>query len=363
MKNRAKKIPALLSAATLSVAALMTLATSSAFALSPGSTAVPISAPLPGNSGNNQDQQQPMLNYNSVTGAVKEINDSQVLKGAKVVSLQDDAGEIIANVTVTSNTYVASPDQLKVGAKLTAFYDAKKPMIAIYPPQFEAVVVVPAEEAVTWKVDRFTVDPDRKLGLVSDDKSLIIIPSDQTKIVLEDGTPFAGSLEGRTLAVKYSIATFSIPPQTTPEAIVVLSEPVQPPVGVSPEEQPKPVSSVDVAGHSIVVEGKTIKAPAAYTDKKGTVMVPLRAIVEALSQKLTWEAATKSTRIGISTSLQIGKDYYVYNKMAPIKLGTAPTLVEGSTYVPLSFFTDVLRMNNAYAFEGQIVIDNGEKMG
>ncbi|OXM13409.1 copper amine oxidase N-terminal domain-containing protein [Paenibacillus herberti] len=363
MKNRANKIPALLSAATLSVAAL-TLATSSAFALSPGSTAVPISAPLPGNSGNNQDQQQPMLNYNSVTGAVKEINESQSLKGAKIVSLQNDAGEIIANVTVTSNTYVASPDQLKVGAKLTAFYDAKKPMIAIYPPQFEAVVVVPAEEAVTWKVDRFTVDPDRKLGLVSNDKSLIILPSDQTKIILEDGTPFAGSLEGRTLAVKYSIATFSIPPQTTPEQIVVLSEPVQPPVGVMPEnEHPKPVSSVDVAGHSIVVEGKTIKTPAAYTDKKGTVMVPLRAIVEALNQKLTWEAATKSTRIGISTSLQIGKDYYVYNKMAPIKLGTSPALVEGATYVPLSFFTDVLRMNNAYAFEGQIVIDNGEKMG
>jgi hypothetical protein len=49
-------------------------------------------------------------------------------------------------------------------------------------------------------------------------------------------------------------------------------------------------------------------------------------------------------------------------KMAPIQLGTAPAIVEGKTFVPLSFFKEVTRLNNAYVFESQIVIDNGERM-
>lgn len=66
--------------------------------------------------------------------------------------------------------------------------------------------------------------------------------------------------------------------------------------------------------------------------------------------------------VGKSVSLTMGKDYYTYMKTAPIQLGTAPEVVNGKTFVPLSFFKKIIRMNNAYVFETQIVIDNGEIM-
>ncbi|MPN40548.1 hypothetical protein SDC9_188086 [bioreactor metagenome] len=91
-------------------------------------------------------------------------------------------------------------------------------------------------------------------------------------------------------------------------------------------------------------------------------MVPLRAIAEALGYQVTWEQDTQTARLNSAISLEVGRDYYVYMRMAPIELGTAPQLKDGSVYVPLFYFRDVLKMNNAYFFENQVVIDNQEKM-
>jgi hypothetical protein len=91
-------------------------------------------------------------------------------------------------------------------------------------------------------------------------------------------------------------------------------------------------------------------------------MVPLRAIAEALGYDVTWNNELQRAFLGKDISLNIGSDSYTYMKMAPIQLGTAPTIVEGKTFVPLSFFKEVTRMNNAYVFESQIVIDNEEQM-
>ncbi|MGN7454051.1 copper amine oxidase N-terminal domain-containing protein [Paenibacillus pasadenensis] len=360
MKKPTKTIPALLSVAALSLAA------SSVIAASPAGAIVPISAPLPDSSVQNEQQQPAVPNYMSVTGTVKEISDSKTKEGAKTVSLQDDKGEIIANVTVSGDTYVAAPDKLQAGTKWNAYYDAKKPMLMIYPPQFEAEVLVPVEETASWKVDRFKAAEGDAGQLISEDGQLVLNVSEQTPLVLEDGTAFTGDLKGRALAVKYSVTTRSLPPQTSPEQIVVLFEEAVPPIGTLPEQPgtlEEPIADTpDVSGFPIVVEGKKLAGPSPYTSKDGTVMVPLRAVVEALGQKLTWDASTKSSRIGLATTLTIGKDYYVYNKMAPIELGAAPALVDGKTYVPLQFFRDVMMLNNAYVFEGQIDINNQEKM-
>ena len=91
-------------------------------------------------------------------------------------------------------------------------------------------------------------------------------------------------------------------------------------------------------------------------------MVPLRAIAEALDYELKWNAADKSVQLGQGISLKIGEDNYIYIRTAPIQLGTAPALVDGTAFVPLSFFKEVVRMNNAYVFEGQIVINNHEEL-
>ena len=111
----------------------------------------------------------------------------------------------------------------------------------------------------------------------------------------------------------------------------------------------------------IVVNGEEIEAPAPYITGH-VVMVPLRPIAEALEFEVIWENATRSIYLNNAISLSIGNNHYTYGRMAPIELEAAPALIDGRTYVPLSFFREVVGMNNAFFFEGVIEINNDEEM-
>ena len=77
----------------------------------------------------------------SSTGVIKKIVDYNDGDGAKMVSIEDEDG-LPANIIITKDTYVINRDKLEVGETLTAFYDAQKPMILIYPPQISADAAV-----------------------------------------------------------------------------------------------------------------------------------------------------------------------------------------------------------------------------
>ncbi|MCL1976510.1 MAG: hypothetical protein FWG55_00120 [Candidatus Bathyarchaeota archaeon] len=95
------------------------------------------------------------------------------------------------------------------------------------------------------KTDRFDVmKTEDGLSMISRDGELIIHVSEGTEIVFEDGTDARGRLvDGQTLAelldsrnltVSYSITTRSLPPQTTPEKIIIFYEIAVPlPAGVN----------------------------------------------------------------------------------------------------------------------------------
>jgi hypothetical protein len=283
--------------------------------------------------------------FNSFSGKVKEIADFHAVKGSKIVLVEDSAGGI-ANIIISKDTYVLDNADIIVGSEITGYYDANTPMIMIYPAQYsaEVVVVEGKDQDRNVKVDHFDKD------LVSSDKKLKLNISDTTEIVLQDGTTFSGILDERKLVVTYGITTRSIPAQTNPTKIVVLFEKANTAIG-------------DVSKMDTVVNNKKIEAPAAYVNEKGTIMVPIRAIAEALGYDVIWNNEQRSVELGNKgISFKIGEDNYLYLKTAPIQLGTAPEIKEGSTYVPISYFRDVLGMNNAYVFEAQIVIDNEEKI-
>jgi len=294
---------------------------------------VPISAEL-------EDEVQ--IQYRSFTGIVKEIKDYQTIEGAKFISVENENGEP-ANIIITDDTYILDNAEIEIGATITAYYDATKPMIMIYPPQYSAEVIVVEREDRHVKFDVFDEN------LVSKDKALKLTISDETEIYLQDGTAYEGELANRKLIVVYSIIRESFPAQTTPEKIIVMAE--------KAEDLP----ALEVSQMQIVVNGKVIEAPAAYTNEQGTVMVPLRAIAEALGYTVTWHNETRSVTLGEDIALTIGEDLYIKGESS-ISLGTAPEIKGDRTFVPLSFFKEVLQMNNAYVFEGQIVIDNGEIM-
>lgn len=101
------------------------------------------------------------------------------------------------------------------------------------------------------------------------------------------------------------------------------------------------------AAMQVVVKGKAIPMDA-YT-KDGTVMVPLRAISEALGFKVTWNNDERAVNISDGTmqsDLTIGENLYqVYTAVegmtgmsAPFSLGSAPVLVGSKTYVPVELF-------------------------
>lgn len=272
--------------------------------------------------------------FGSFTGTVKKITDFEGVKGSKFVLVENEKGDT-ANIIISKDTYVVNDTKLAEGSVITGYYEANAPMLMIYPPQYNAEVVVVADKDQNVKVDTFGKD------LVSSDNSLKLNISDNTEIILQDGKAFDGELANRKLVVTYTVSTRSIPAQTTPSKIVVLLDKVD--------------------NKNIVVNGKKIDAPSAYINKQGTVMVPLRAISEALGFDVTWIGQSKSVMIGKGISLTQGVDNYIYMKTAPIQLGTAPEVVDDKTFVPLSFFKEVVRMNTDISGT-QIVIGDGEIM-
>lgn len=294
--------------------------------------------------------------FQSFTGKVTEIRVSEDNADRTYISVEGE-GERLATILITKDTYVVSQDEIKVGDTVTGYYNGNAPMIMIYPPQYHAEVVVVNDTKEIIKVDVFDKD------LVSSDNFLKLNISDETKIMLQNGEGFDGELTNRKLVVSYTVSTKSIPAQTTPSQIVVLYEDAEHPI-IEVDENDDNVSEVigDVSKMDIVVENKKITAPSAYLNENGTVMVPIRAIAEALGSEVKWDDELKSVTIDKGISFTLGKDYYVYMKTAPIKLGDAPELVDGHTFVPLSFFREVMKLNNAYVFEGQIDINTGEKM-
>jgi hypothetical protein len=272
--------------------------------------------------------------FNSFSGTVKEITSSESVADLRFVAVENEAGQQ-ATILLTKDSYILGNTKIDLGASITGYYDANAPRVMIYPPQYSCDVVAVDYKQQNIKVDLFNKD------LISSDNTLKLNMSKETEIILQNGNVFSGELANKKLVALYTISTKSIPAQTTPSKVIVLSE-----------------KAVNVSNMDIVVNGKKIQAPNPYTNAQGTVMLPLRAITEALGFDVGWNGSSQSITIGKDISLTLGQDQYSYMTQPTIPLGTAPVLNEATTFVPLSFFTDVLPMTNATISDSQIVINN-----
>jgi len=104
-----------------------------------------------------------------------------------------------------------------------------------------------------------------------------------------------------------------------------------------------PVTEEAAAAPTIAIEaGRLAAAP------NGTKLVPLRQTAEALGFQVTWSSKTHSAEVvrGAQwTQITVGKNSYSFNRVAPFELDAAPSLINGSVYVPLAFFDQVLKLN------------------
>jgi hypothetical protein len=225
----------------------------------------------------------------------------------------------------------------------------------IYPPHYAVEAIIVEDPNQNIAVGVFDEN------LINTDNSLKLNLSGDTQIITQGGAPYTASLANRKLVVYYDGATKSIPAQTTPKKIVVLYDREFAMQSGSTKEEMEAMLG-DLSLMDIMVENKKIVAPAAYLSNQGTVMVPVRAIAEALGYRVNWISDTRSVLVGDDISFAIGQSTYRDEKAVRLITAAPPELTGGFTYVPLHFFKEVAGTNNAYVFEGQIVIDNREPM-
>jgi len=289
------------------------------------------------------DDQQQKVYFNCIKGTVKEISDYKDIEGAEFINIESEDGQT-ANIIVDDDTYVERESEIKEGSDITAFYDANKPVIMIYPPQYMAEVVVVDSENQDVKVDLFNKE------LISSDNMLKLNITDETEIISKDGTKFDGELADKKLAIFYGVSTKSIPAQTSPDKVVVLSQ--------EEAEQESEPSAADVSSMDIIVNGKNIETLPAFAYEDGTVMVPVRSISEALGCEVGWDNQQQRVAVGQDVNFRIGDSVYTSGEAGSVEFRNVPVLKDETTYVPLEFFSDILNVREASVSGSQILINS-----
>lgn len=259
--------------------------------------------------------------YGFFEGTIESIEPHHSIPDAKMIRVHGE-GEAIADFVLTKDKVLADDVQIEIGKTITGWYDARKPMILIYPPQYNVELVTVPSEGTTQKVDYF----DETLTSADGMLKLNLQQENGLKLWDAQGKPYTESLSEKHLLVNYTFSTRSIPAQTVPESIYVIED----------QKWLTPAGEIPV-----MVNGKVVHALSSFVKEDKTVMVPLRATAEALGYEVTWLEESQTVMVG-KASLVISKDAYAFARMAPQSLGAAPELREGRTFVPMEFFGKIL---------------------
>ncbi|MCT6927808.1 MAG: copper amine oxidase N-terminal domain-containing protein [Lysinibacillus fusiformis] len=277
----------------------------------------------------NKQQAQPV--FVKVTGKVENVD---VRDNATYYTVVE--GEQTNIVVVDKDSLVfdnmGKEVKLQKGDKVSAYSYAKKPMLAIYPPQYNPeVIIVEKDNMGSVEVDYFDKN------LIDTDNYLKLNVGEDTKIESVSGKELkASDLEEQHLVVFYTIATMSIPAQTPPSKVIVLDNiEKEEPVEVDPVPTPEPTPD-----HGAIEE--IIQKD--FYEVEGTKMVPLRLIVEKLGFEV--EVTPKGAIISkgaVSYTITRGQKEYGYNK-AIRQFDVAPALLEnGKTYVSVEFVEELMK--------------------
>ncbi|WP_405098780.1 hypothetical protein [Oceanobacillus sp. FSL H7-0719] len=160
------------------------------------------------------------INFQSFSGYVTQIDDFLTSPNNedsgchKAFVVENDAGMIV-HFIISPDTYFVDHAMIAVGDRITGYYDGDMPVALIYPPRYQALIVVKENPYQQVKVDYFNHN------LVSSDGQLMLNISPVTFVSLTNGQAFSNTLANRNLIVSYGPTTKSIPAQTTPYEIIV----------------------------------------------------------------------------------------------------------------------------------------------
>ena len=202
--------------------------------------------------------------------------------------------------------------------------------------EIPAYIVIKGEEEVNAAVDKFSVS--ETLGEYVDTQNFLAINvSEETEIVDVDGNELtAEDIADKYLMVFYDRMTMSIPAITNPVKVIVLGEDE---AVEEPEATEEPTNEPEY-DYEFVVDGED-----AITDENGVIIVPVRKYAEGLGLEVGWDGENVTVTVGtipMGVSFKIGVNSYSKAKMTPFTLEAAPQIINDRTYVPVSFFEQVL---------------------
>lgn len=258
----------------------------------------------------NEEAEQVQEKFLKLTGKFQSFEERT---NGSVYSLIEKGEEIFAIVADERTVVVdnlGNPVELKEGMEFTAFVDAEKPMIMIYPPQYSPeLIVVQTTEPGFVEVDEFDKEYTGKKLKLNLSEETVIENLSGTKLNAED-------VAEANAAVFYTASTRSIPAQTAPSKVIVLSYDVEQGNNKSVDE---------------IIEKD-------FYEVDGVKMIPLRLVAEQLGWKVesTGKGAVLS-KDDISITITRGTKTFVHNgKDSEFK--AAPSLLEPiKTYVPVDF--------------------------
>ncbi|MFR3030990.1 MAG: hypothetical protein ACLTNO_06645 [Blautia sp.] len=153
------------------------------------------------------------VSYQKVIGTIQNTRRGESCC-AQVVSLRTETGTV--NVIVSGDTEVIDRVRLQRGMRIAAFYDANLPAPAIYPPQYRAELVTSLRRNQQVTLNFFDDN------LVAEDNSLKLNLAPTTNVETRNGQRYRCSPGNAELLVYYTATTFSLPPQTSPQRIIVM---------------------------------------------------------------------------------------------------------------------------------------------
>ena len=248
-------------------------------------------------------------------------------------------GESVIIIDAESKGIVEA-EALKEGVIVTSFSHKNTPVAQSLPPQSSPNIIVINQGDKTGAINVSKFDEE----LINVENTLKIIVGEETIIVNEVGEKIGKEdLENRNLIVFYSVATKSIPAQAPAQKIILMDQEKE---LVEETEEVEELNEIRVLD-KIIINEKEISLENELYNKDGVIMIPLRQISEALGYEVRWKEESRTaelTKDAQWTAVTIGEDNYNFAKML-IKLGVAPEIKEGSTFVPFTFLQEVLKVN------------------
>ena len=265
-----------------------------------------------------QSETEPLFAAENIT--VTDVKDG-------VVSYEDGSVSLADTTIFDINGDAKTTEDIKAGDIIITF-SARNAELPDY------AVITSEDAGKTVAVDEFTVS--ETLGEYVDTQNFLAINvSEDTEIVDVDGNELTkDDIADKYLMVFYSTMTMSIPAITNPSKVIVLGDytPAEEPTD-EPEDAPQ-------YEYEFVVDGED-----AITEEDGVIIIPVRKYAEGIGLEVGWHKEDQSVTVGtipMGVSFKIGENSYSKARMTPFVLEKAPQLIEGRTYVPVSFFEQVI---------------------